>query len=154
MIVRRLFGPSSLRALPALGLAGLLSSLATTGCGSEPTFLLDSDIPIPPDSAGRATTGIERRDGVLVNVDTVFSEKVDDPETTVRFLEGRFAETGWSVDRRGNTGSTAVVYFVKGDRSCSVRVIRNELDPAMGRVAYRLRLREVEDTAGSRSDDG
>ncbi len=145
---------SSQRAIPAFGLAALLWGLATTGCGSETTFLLDSDIPIPPDSAGRATTGIERRNGVLVNVDTVFSEKVDDPTTTLRSLERRFAETGWSVDRRGSTGSTAVVYFVKDDRSCSVRVIRNELDPAMGRVAYRLRLREVAESAGPRNDDG
>lgn len=145
---------SSRQAIPAFGLAALLSCLATTGCGSEKTFLLDSDIPIPPDSAGRATTGIERRNGVLVNVDTVFSEKVDDPTTTLRFLERRFAETGWSIDRRGSTGSTAVVYFVKDDRSCSVRVIRNELDPAMGRVAYRLRLRDDAESAGSRKDDG
>lgn len=125
-------------ALRSVPLAGLI--LALVGCGSTPQYLLGSDIPAPSDVSGRATTGIERREGVLVGLETVFSDKVDDPSTTADRLIREFEKTGWSVERRGGTPSTTTVVFRKADRRCRVHVVRNEVDPAMGRIGYVLDL--------------
>jgi len=117
---------------------GLLLVLA--GCGSTPQYVLGSDIPAPSEVSGKATSGIERRDGVLVGFETVFSHQVDDPSTTADRLVREFARTGWSVERRGATPSTATIVFRKSDRRCRVHIVRNEVDPAMGRIGYVLDL--------------
>ena len=116
----------------------LVTTLTLLGCGPEPAFVLDSDVPAPQDASGRATSGIERRGPVLVGVDTVFADEVDDPAATLRTLRARFVAGGWRVATDGATGSTATAVFRKGDRRCRVRVVRNDLDPAMSRIAYRL----------------
>lgn len=128
--------------------------LLVVGCGSGQSYLLDSDIPIPPDSPGRATSGIERRDGLIVNLDTVFSEPVEDPAVTIDGLQRRFAESGWRMIERGGTESVVVAVFGKDRRRCRVRVVRNELDPAMSRVAYRVRIDESSSADGASDADG
>lgn len=125
------------RIAPRLGVAMLLIALSG-GCSSKEAFLLDSDIPIPEDSSGRATFGIKRADGLLTGVDTVFATTIDDPGATVDALAVRFENSGWSLDSRGQTFSTATVVFAMGDRRCRVRVVRNELDPDMSRIAYNV----------------
>ncbi|MAC18537.1 MAG: hypothetical protein CMJ23_02460 [Phycisphaerae bacterium] len=139
------------RSSPAL--AGAMALLLMAGCGSNQTYLLDSDIPIPPDSPGRATSGIQRRDGLIVNLDTVFSESVDDPSVTIDGLERRFIASGWRLMERGGTESVVVAIFGKTDRRCRVRVVRNELDPSMSRVAYRVRIVESTPTDGASDPD-
>lgn len=116
----------------------VLASALLGGCGGKQDFLLDSDIPIPTKSAGRATSGIERRDGLLTGVDTVFVTKVDDPQARLDDLASRFSASGWSNGSRGSSVSTASIVFASGDRRCRVRIVRNELDPAMSRIAYRV----------------
>lgn len=125
------------RSLCAIALA------AVAGCTSKVQYVLGSDIPAPSEVSGQATTGIERREGVLVGIETVFSDKVDDPSKTADRLVGEFARTGWSVERRGATPSTATVVFRKDDRRCRVHVVRNEVDPAMGRIGYVLHLADT-----------
>ena len=120
---------------PAVGLLFILA-----GCGSTPQYVLGSDIPAPSGVSGKATTGIERRDGILVGLETVFSDKVNDPSITADRLVREFARTGWSVERRGATPSTATVVFRKSDRRCRVHIVRNEVDPSMGRIGYVLDL--------------
>lgn len=144
-----------LRVRSSSALAGAMALLfLMAGCGSSQTYLLDSDIPIPPDSPGRATSGIQRRDGLIVNLDTVFSESVDDPSVTIDGLERRFIASGWRLMERGGTESVVVAIFGKTDRRCRVRVVRNELDPAMSRVAYRVRVVEPTPTDGASDPDG
>jgi hypothetical protein len=119
------------------GLALFLTAVVC-GCGPEPAFVLDSDVPAPQDASGRATGGIKRRGSELVGVETVFADEVTDPQSALEVLRGRFVASGWSVEHAGATGSTATAVFMKGDRRCRVRVVRNDLDPAMSRIAYRL----------------
>lgn len=109
-----------------------------SGCGPEPAFVLDSDVPAPQDASGRATTGISRRGAELIGVETVFADAVEDPQASLDLLRTRFLAGGWSIDTAGATGSTATAVFRKDDRRCRVRVVRNDLDPAMSRIAYRL----------------
>ena len=149
--LRRLLGVRPL-VTRAVTVGSLL--LLVVGCGSGQSYLLDSDIPIPPDSPGRATSGIERRDGLIVNLDTVFSEPVEDPAVTIDGLQRRFAESGWRLIERGGTESVVVAVFGKDRRRCRVRVVRNELDPAMSRVAYRVRIEEASSTDGASDADG
>jgi hypothetical protein len=117
---------------------GWLVLVLATGCESKPSFVLDSDVPAPQDASGRATTGIKRRGAELIGVETVFAETVDDPQVTLDTLRARFVVGGWTVETAGATGSTATAVFRKADRRCRVRVVRNDLDPAMSRIAYRL----------------
>lgn len=144
-----------LRVRSSSALAGVMVLLLLiAGCGSGQSYLLDSDIPIPPDSPGRATSGIQRRDGLIVNLDTVFSEPVDDPSVTIDRLERRFTASGWRLIERGGTESVVVAVFGKSDRRCRVRVVRNQLDPAMSRVAYRVRIVDSTPTDGASERDG
>lgn len=116
----------------------LLAIAMSAGCSSKEAFLLDSDIPIPRDSSGRATFGIKRADGLLVGVDTVFATTIDDPGGAVDALAARFGLSGWQLESRGQTFSTATAVFGKADRRCRIRVVRNELDPDMSRIAYNV----------------
>lgn len=122
------------------------------GCAPKPSFVLDSDIPAPAGASGRATSGIDRRGAELIGVRTVFADEVRDPVATLDGLRNRFVAGGWSVESQGATGSTATAVFRKGDRRCRVRVVRNDLDPAMSRIAYRLDT--VDADAASPDADG
>ncbi len=108
------------------------------GCGPEPTFVLDSDVPAPQGASGRATSGIQRRGAELIGVETVFADDVNDPQAALATLSRRFLAGGWTIETEEATGSTATAVFRQGDRRCRVRVVRNDLDPAMSRIAYRL----------------
>lgn len=130
------------RAAACLVLAAFLATffapLLLGGCASEPSFVLDSDLPAPDDASGRATSGIERRGSELVGVRTVFADEVRDPEATLETLRRRFVAGGWTVESSGATGSTSTAIFRKADRRCRVRIVRNDLDPGMSRIAYLL----------------
>jgi hypothetical protein len=117
---------------------GWIAILLVAGCGPKPAFVLDSDVPAPQDASGRATSGIKRRGTELIGVETVFADEVVDPQASLATLQRRFVTGGWTVETDGATGSTATAVFRKGDRRCRVRVVRNDLDPAMSRIAYRL----------------
>ena len=130
----------------------LLAMVLIGGCGTKEAFLLDSDIPIPNDSSGRATSGIERADGILTGVDTVFATNIADPGGRIDALAARFKVSGWEIESRGGTYSTATVVFAKTNRRCRVRIVRNELDPDMSRIAYNVWT--VAGDAESRKVDG
>ena len=131
----------------------LLTFALIGGCGSSPEFLLDSDVPIPGGSSGQATFGIKRADGLLIGVDTVFATNIDDPMGVIDTLAARFEAAGWGLESRERTVSTATAVFVQGERRCRVRVVRNELDPDMSRIAYNL-WTVADDDRGSRKVDG
>ncbi len=119
----------------------LLASLvfaAAVGCSTEPRYLLDSDVPAPEDALARATSDVERKSGELVRVNSVFATKVDDPSRRLGGLEKTFTANGWASGGITATGSTAVCFFTKPGRRCQVRIVRNELDPAMSRISYHL----------------
>ena len=118
--------------LPSLVLA------MVAGCSSESRFLLDSDVPAPADALARATSDVERKSGELVRVKSVFATKVDDPARRLGMIETAFISSGWASAGITATGSTAVCFFTKSGRRCQVRVVRNELDPAMSRISYHL----------------
>lgn len=113
-------------------------SLVPMGCSTPKAFVLDSDLPVPSDTVARVTTNVEREGGRLVRLNTVFAGTVDDPSQRLEALETRFQNGGWVSLGPTATGSTAVCFFTKRGRRCQVRVVRNELDPAMSRIAYRL----------------
>ena len=118
-------------------LASLLLAMVA-GCSSESRFLLDSDVPAPADALARATSDVERKSGRLVRVNSVFATKVDDPSRRLDGIEKAFVSSGWKSSGLAATGSTAVCFFTKSGRRCQVRVVRNELDPAMSRISYHL----------------
>lgn len=126
-----------IRALRSRLLASLALALVA-GCSSESRFLLDSDVPAPSDALARATSDVERKSGQLVRVKSVFATKVDDPSSRLGGLERAFTSNGWASTGVTATGSTAVCFFTKSGRRCQVRVVRNELDPAMSRISYHL----------------
>ena len=137
---------------PRLGMV-LLAIALSGGCTTKDSFLLDSDVPIPNDSSGRATFGIKRTDGLLTGVDTVFATTIDDPGGSIDSLAARFKLSGWQLESEGQTFSTATAIFSKTDRRCRVRVVRNELDPDMSRIAYNV-WTVTGDQAESRKVDG
>ena len=126
------------RVHPVRRALALIAAATVCGCGPKPAFVLDSDVPAPQDASGRATGGIKRRGAELVGVETVFADEIVDPQASLATLQARFVAGGWTVETVGATGSTATAVFAKGDRRCRVRVVRNDLDPAMSRIAYRL----------------
>ena len=93
----------------------------------------------------------ERRDELAsAGVDAFFHVGID-------VLAARFRTSGWTIESRSSTASTATAIFMKVDRRCRVRILRNELDPSMSRVAYNIWTVDDSETvsnAGSgRGDD-
>jgi hypothetical protein len=125
------------RSRPPALLASLILAMVA-GCSSESRFLLDSDVPAPDEALARATSNVERESGELVRVKSVFATKVDDPSRRLDGLEKAFTSNGWVSTGITATGSTAVCFFTKSGRRCQVRVVRNQLDPAMSRISYDL----------------
>jgi hypothetical protein len=133
---------------------GLLAIVLTVSCSSKPAFLLDSDLPSPAGMSNRETSGIDRKQDLLVGINSVFAGWVIDASASLDTLKLRFSRSGWSVSRSSGNTVLATGIFVKGGRSCRVRVMKNQLDPAMSRISYLVYETAASDKEGPRSGDG
>ena len=133
---------------------GLLAIMLLVSCTSKQEFLLDSDVPAPAGMDNRETSGISRKQDLLIGIDSVFAGRVIDARASLDALKVRFTQNGWVLDRSSGNTVLATGVFEKTDRRCRVRVLKNELDPAMSRISYLVSEITASDKEGSRSDDG
>ena len=122
--------------------AGLVVILLQA-CSSAPRTLLDSDVPAPADMENRLTDDIKRRGGQLISAHAVYAGMVIDADTTLNGIIARFLDAGWSVQRNSGDEIFAVGVFMKNDRRCRVRVLKNELSPSMSQSSYLVSVEKV-----------
>jgi hypothetical protein len=108
------------------------------GCGGTPEFILDSDIPTPTALDSVLVNQLKRDDGLLVGASAIYVGKIANAEATLADLEQQFADSGWTLETASGDDVQAVGVFTKDARSCRVRVLKNELNPAMSRMNYTL----------------
>ena len=123
-------------------------------CSTKQEFLLDSDVPAPSGMDNRETSGITRKQDLLIGIDSVFAGRVIDASSSLDGLKVRFSRNGWVLVRSSGDTVLATGIFEKTDRRCRVRVMKNELDPAMSRISYLVSEITASEKEGSRSDDG
>ena len=102
----------------------------------------------------RETSGITRKQDLLIGIDSVFAGRVIDASSSLDGLKVRFSRNGWVLVRSSGDTVLATGIFEKTDRRCRVRVMKNELDPAMSRISYLVSEITASEKEGSRSDDG
>jgi hypothetical protein len=107
-------------------------------CSAPPTHILDSDVPTPPGLEGRLLENLKRDDGRLVEAHAMFVGHVANAEAALSEAATRFFAEGWTMESSEGDEIMADGLFLKDDRSVRVRVIKNELDPAMSRMSYVL----------------
>ena len=130
----------------ALGTATLCSILLLTilggcpGCSSGPQVVLDSDIPTVPDMSQRLGFDIKRRGTMLVGGVFVFVGPIQEMESSIRRLVGRFTDRGWTVAQDTWGFPRSVLVFEKLDRSVRVVLDADQLEPAMSRAQYTVSI--------------
>lgn len=95
----------------------------------------------------RLTDDIKRRSGQLISAHAVYAGLVIDANTTLNGIIARFRDAGWSVERNSGDEIFAVGVFMKSDRRCRVRVLKNELSPSMSQSSYLVSVEKA--TSGS-----
>ena len=91
----------------------------------------------------RLTDDIKRRGGQLISAHAVYAGMVIDADTTLNGIIARFLDAGWSVQRNSGDEIFAVGVFMKNDRRCRVRVLKNELAPSMSQSSYLVSVEKV-----------
>ncbi|MFM7799432.1 MAG: hypothetical protein ACKOEL_07795 [Planctomycetota bacterium] len=107
----------------------LLALLAA--CSSDPETVLQSDLPQVPGMAPRDTVDLRQEAGRVVAGQFAYTGAI--PALAVRVSEtmARFEGMGWKLESQTLTGSTAVLVYGKDDRTATVQIIRNGLQPLM-----------------------
>lgn len=108
------------------------------GCAGTPEFVLDSDIPTPTALDGVLLNQLKRDDGQLVGASAIYVGMIANAEASLADLETQFVGSGWMLESAHGNDVQAVGVFTKGARLCRVRVLKNELNPAMSRMNYTL----------------
>ena len=111
---------------------------ALSGCSSATKFILDSDVPTPEHLDGRLLNGLKREDGRLVGAHAIYVGNIANAQASLARVEMQFTKAGWVLERAAGDEIKADGFFLKDTRSCRVRVLKNELDPAMSRMSYEL----------------
>ena len=140
---------STVRCAIAMLAFGLLLS-----CSVKQDFLLDSDVPAPSGMSNRETSGITRKQDLLIGIDSVFSGWVVDANASLDALKVRFSRNGWTLSQASGNTVLATGIFEKTGRRCRVRVMKNELDPAMSRMSYFVSEITASEKEGPRLGDG
>ena len=111
---------------------------ALSGCSSTDKFILDSDVPTPAHLEGRLLNGLKREDGRLVGAHAIYIGDIANAQASLARVETQFTKAGWVLETAVGDDIKADGFFRKDTRSCRVRVLKNELDPAMSRMSYEL----------------
>ena len=124
----------------------VLAGAVLAGCSTSTSYVLDSDIPTPAGFESRLLTGVKRKANLLVGAESIYAGTVIDAESALAEVTKRFDQNGWKTERSSGDQVMATSIFAKGDRRCLVRVIKNQLSPAMSRMSYSV---FVEDPSGT-----
>lgn len=127
-----LASPSASVRSAALALAvSVATALPLGGCESDPTTVLQTDLPQIPGMAGRESSGLRQAGSVVESGTFAYKGAVPDLRQRVDETKSRFAAEGWLLRSERMTQSTARIEFTKGNRRATVEVIRNDISPGM-----------------------
>jgi len=125
------------RATPFLATI-LGASLALIGCSSTPDTILESDVPLPPGLAVRASSDVARSEGQLSGGFFLLSGEIDDPVRLGAETRGRFLTFGWQGIVTYESPHLVRLEFTKGRRSARIELVSRRIDPMMSSGSIRL----------------
>ena len=117
------------RAIPVL--LALLAAIAPAACSSTPDTILESDVPMPPGLAVRASSDVDRRDGQLSRGFFLLAGEIDDPVRLGAETRSRFLTFGWQGIVTYESPHLVRLEFTKGRRSARIELVSRRIDPMM-----------------------
>jgi len=140
---RRPIAPAR-RACAAVALAGWIAVTAAgpAGCASEPTTVLQSDLPQVPGMVPRESARIRQEAGRVTGGQFDYKGNVENTRIRARETRARFEENGWKLHSETLTPATAILEFRKDERAATVEIVRNQLQPRMSTAVMRVWIRE------------
>lgn len=100
-------------------------------CSSDPETVLQTDLPQVPGMAPRDTVDLRQEAGRVVAGQFAYTGAIPALSARVSETMARFEGMGWKLQSQTLTGSTAVLVYGKDDRTATVQIIRNGLQPLM-----------------------
>jgi hypothetical protein len=135
-LARRAFVSFPLAVLFAVAMAG------PAGCASEPTSVLQSDLPQVPGMVPRESSRIRQEGGRVTGGQFDYKGNVENTRLRARETRARFEESGWKLHSETLTPATAILEFRKDERAVTVEIVRNQLQPRMSTAVMRVWIRE------------
>lgn len=114
----------------------LLALLAA--CSGDPETVLQSDLPQVPGMTPRDTVGLSQDAGRVTGGQFAYTGSIPGLSERVGETMARFEGLGWKLRSETLTGATAVLVYAKDDRTATVQIVRNGLQPLMSTAVMRV----------------
>lgn len=114
----------------------LLALLAA--CSGDPETVLQSDLPQVPGMTPRDTIGLQQEGGRVVGGQFAYTGAIPGLAARINETMARFEGMGWKLRSETLTGATAVLVYAKDDRTATVQIVRNGLQPLMSTAVMRV----------------
>jgi hypothetical protein len=114
----------------------LLALLAA--CSGDPETVLQSDLPQVPGMTPRDTIGLRQDGGRVVGGQFAYTGSIPGLSSRIAETMARFEGLGWKLRSETLTGATAVLVYAKDDRTATVQIVRNGLQPLMSTAVMRV----------------
>jgi hypothetical protein len=114
------------------------ASLSVIGCSSTPDTILESDVPLPPGLAVRASSDVARSEGQLSGGFFLLYGEIDDPVRLGAETRERFLNAGWQGIVTYESPHLVRLAFTKGRREAKVELVSRRIDPMMSSGSVRL----------------
>lgn len=114
----------------------LLALLAA--CSGDPETVLQSDLPQVPGMTPRDTIGLRQEGGRVVGGQFAYTGSIPGLSARIAETMARFEGLGWKLRSETLTGATAVLVYAKDDRTATVQIVRNGLQPLMSTAVMRV----------------
>jgi len=108
--------------------------LATAGCSSGPSMVLDSDLPAVPGLESVYARNLDRRGGALAGGRIVYRGRVENAAELLDRTLALYRAAGWRVLDRTEARFSAEAKLARGDRRCTITIRSNRIDPAMSQA--------------------
>ena len=119
------------------------------GCASEPETVLQTDLPQVPGMTPRDTVDLRQEGGRVVAGQFAYTGSI--PALSIRVGEtmSRFEGMGWQLRSETLTAATAVLVYAKDDRTATVHIVRNGLQPLMSTAVTRVEQKRASPAEGT-----
>lgn len=113
--------------------------VAIAACSSQPTSILESDVPLVPDTQVRQSVGAVVKGGSLMGGTFICFGAMTSAEEARGAADSRFADHGWGLwTRTASRDRIQTTYFKQG-RHVDVLIEFNSIDPQMSRAVIEVK---------------
>lgn len=114
-------------------------SLAIAACSSQPTSILESDVPLVPETQVRQSVGAVVKGGALMSGRFICFGTMTSAEEARGAADSRFADRGWGLWTRTTSRDRIQTTYFKQGRHVDVLIEFNSIDPQMSRAVIEVK---------------